>query len=218
MAGEGLCHVTGLRMSLDMRILGTFAVVLVLALSGCGGCGGVDLSGPAKEIVSESMEKDGDTWKVSFVSTIDAPVDKVWEAFRHPERAHEHLPDSVLKSELVSENGNVKVVDVVGRLDVLPPGFKVQSLRNEYTFYPDEKRFTSRSIDFSLADITSEFTLEPTPDGTGTVVRLSQTNKAKSQMIVESLQKGAIKETYITQIRAVNKALGIEDAGADAQS
>jgi ligand-binding SRPBCC domain-containing protein len=207
----------GLRMSVGMRIFGAFAVALMVALSGCGGCG-ADLSGPAKEIVSESIEKEGDTWKVSFVSTIDAPVDKVWEAFRHPERAHEHVPEAVLKSELVSETGNVKVVDVVGRLEVLPPGFKVQNLRNEYTYYPDEKRFTSRSIDFSLADISSEFKLEPSPDGSGTVVRVTQTNKTKAPMIVESLQKGAIKETYITQIRAVNKALGIADAGTDAKS
>lgn len=201
-----------------MQIVSALALAVVVALSGCRGCGGADLSGPAKEIVSESIEKEGDTWKVSFVSTIDAPVDKVFEAFRHPEKTHEYVPDRVLKSELVSENGNVKVVDLVGRLDVLPPGFKVQSLRNEYTFYPEEKRFTSRSIDFSLADIESEYRLEPTPDGKGTVVRVTQTNKTKAPMIVESLQKGAIKETYITQIRAVNTALGLEPAATGATS
>ena len=197
-----------------MRIVGTLAAVVLLALSGCGGCGGVDLSGPSKDIVSESIEKEGDTWNVEIVSTIDAPVDKVFEAFRHPERAHDHMPDNVLKSDLVSENGNVKVVDVIGRLEVLPPGFKVQNLRNEYTFFPDEKRFTSRSVEFSLADINSEYTLAATPDGTGTVVTLTQTNKTKAPMIVESLQKGAIKETYLTQIRAVKKALGITDEPA----
>lgn len=205
-------------MSVGMRIVGAFAVALLVAFSGCRGCGGPDLSGPAKEIVSESIEKTGDTWHVSFVSTIDAPVDKVWDAFSHPERAHDYVPENVLKSELVSEHDNTKVVDIVGRLDVLPPGFKVQNLRNEYTFYPDEKRFTIRSIDFPLADINSEFKLEPTPDGKGTVVRVTQTNKTKAPMIVESLQKGAIKETYITQIRAVNKALGLDDTGADAQA
>jgi hypothetical protein len=202
-----------------MRSIVSMCVMAALAfVAGCGGCGGVDLSGPSKEIVSESIEKDADTWKVAFVSTIDAPVDKVYEAFRHPEQAHDHMPDNVLKSELVSENGNTKVVDVIGRLDVLPPGFKVQNLRNEYTFYPEEKRFTSRSIDFSLADINSEFKLEATPDGKGTVVRMTQTNKTKAPMIVESLQKGAIKETYITQIRAVKNALGIKDEAPDATS
>jgi hypothetical protein len=201
-----------------MRTFGTFVVAFLVALSGCGGCGGADLSGPAKEIVSESIEKEGSTWKVKFVSTIDAPVERVYEAFRHPEQAHDYMPDSILKSELVSEDGNVKVVDIVGRLDVLPPGFKVQNLRQEYTYHPDEKSFSSRSVDFSLADIETEYKLEPTPDGTGTVLRVSQTNKTKAPMIVESLQKGAIRETYITQIRIVNKALGLEDTEPDATS
>ena len=194
------------------QMLRVVAIGLVVALSGCGGCGGVDVSGPAKEIVDESLEKKDGTWHVSFVSTIDAPVDKVYEAFRHPERASQYMPDNIRKSELVEETGNVKLVDIVGRLDVLPPGFKVQQLRNEYTFFPDEKRFTSRSVDFGLADINSEFRLEPTPDGTGTVVRVSQTNKTK-QPLLESLEKGAIRETYITQIRVVNKALGLDQGG-----
>jgi len=69
--------------------------------------------GPAKEIVSESMSKSGDTWHVSFVSKFDAPVDKVYEVFSHPERSHELAPDNVLKSEVVSEQGNTKVIEPV---------------------------------------------------------------------------------------------------------
>jgi len=29
-------------------------------------------------------------------------------------------------------------------------------------------------------------------------------------MLVESLQKGALRETYITQVRAINRALGLD--------
>jgi len=89
-------------------------------------------TGPAKEIVSESMAKSGDVWHVSFVSKFDAPVDKVYEIFSHPERSHELAPDNVLKSEVVSEDGNTKTIDLIGKLDILPPGFKVQNLRNQY--------------------------------------------------------------------------------------
>src|SRR5262249_8489705 len=85
------------------------------------------------------------------------------------ERVHEYAPENVLKSELVKNENNVKVVDIIGRLDILPPGFKVQNIRNEITFYPAEKRITSRSIDFKLADINSEYRFEPGPDGKGTV-------------------------------------------------
>jgi hypothetical protein len=195
-----------------MRILRgvVLGVLLAGAISGCGGCGGGETAGSVKEIASESIEKDGDTWQVKFVTNFDAPVDKVYDAFTHPEKGHDIMPDSILKAEVVSENGNVKVVDIVGRLEILPPGFKVQTLRNEYTFYPDQKRITSRSIDFKLADINSELTFAPSADGKGTTLTFTQTSKDKSPMLVESLQKGALRETYITQIKIADKALGIQ--------
>jgi hypothetical protein len=167
------------------------------------------ISGPARELVSESMNKAGDTWHVSFVTKFDAPLDKVYEAFRHPERAHELAPDNALKSELASENGNVKVIDLVGKLDILPPGFKVQNVRTEYTYFPEQHRITSRTIDFKLADISSEYKFEATPDGKGTILRFGQQSRDKGGMPVESLQKGALRETYLIQVRQVNKALGL---------
>jgi Polyketide cyclase / dehydrase and lipid transport len=168
--------------------------------------------GPAKEIVSESMSKSGDVWHVSFVSKFDAPVDKVYEIFSHPERSHDLAPENVLKSELVSEQGNTKVIDLIGKLDILPPGFKVQNIRTEYTLDPQGHRITSKTVDFKLADIASEYKFEPTPDGKGTLLRFNQTSKDKGGIPVESVQKGALRETYVTQIRAVNRALGLTPA------
>ena len=167
-------------------------------------------TGAAKEIVSESMEKTGDTWHVKFVSRFDAPLDKVFDAFQHPERVKEFAPENVMKSEIVegSESGNTKRVEVIGTLDILPPGFKVQDLVTEYTVYPDEHRITSHTIDFELADIDSEYQFTPTSDGK-TLLTFTQTSKQKQQALVEALQKGAIRETYITQVRAVNRALGL---------
>src|SRR5207253_6655211 len=115
---------------------------------------------------------------------------------------------NVMRSEIVEDEGNTKVVDVVGKLDILPPGFKVQNLKTEYTVYPADHRITSRTIDFKLADIDSEYKFEPTPDGK-TLLRFTQTSKQKQQMLVEALQKGALCETYATQVRAVNRALGL---------
>ena len=166
-------------------------------------------TGPAKEIVSESMAKSGDVWHVSFVSKFDAPVDKVYEIFSHPERSHELAPDNVLKSEVVSEDGNTKTIDLIGKLDILPPGFKVQNVRTEYTLYPAEHRITSKTVNFKLADINSEYKFEATPDGKGTLLRFNQTSKDKGGIPVESVQKGALRETYVTQVRAVNRALGL---------
>jgi hypothetical protein len=185
-------------------------LVLAAAIGGCGGCGGGATSGPVAEISTERIEKVGDTWHVDFVTNFDAPVDKVYDAFTHPEKGHDILPESVLKADVVSENGNTKTVDIVGRLEILPPGFKVQTLRNEYTFYPDQKRITSKSIDFKLADINSEWKFAPSADGKGTTLTFTQTSKDKAPMLVESLQKGALRDTYVTQVKIADKSLGIQ--------
>jgi hypothetical protein len=185
---------------------------LALGIGGCGGCGPSGEQAVAtREIATESIEKAGDTWTVKITSRIDAPPDKVFEAWSQPERAKELAPDNVLKSELVSQDGNTKVIDLVGKLDVLPPGFKVQNLRNEWKFFPEDKRITSRSIDFKMADLSSEYRLAATPDGKGTLVTFTQTSKDKSPMLVDSLQKGALRETYVRQVQMVNKALGLAD-------
>jgi hypothetical protein len=170
----------------------------------------------AKEVVSGSMTKSGDTWHIDFTSRFDAPLDKVFDAFEHPERSVEYAPENVMKSEVVKSEGNTKVVDVIGKLDILPPGFKVQNLRTEYTVFPDQHRITSHSIDFKLADIDSVYQFEPADGGKSTVLKFTQTSKQKQQMLVEALQKGALCETYVTQVRAVNRALGLAPPAAKA--
>jgi hypothetical protein len=175
-------------------------------------------TGPAKEILSESIVKNGDTWNATFSSKFDAPVDRVYDAFSQAERVHEYAPDNVLKSDLVKQEGNTKVIDVVGRLDILPPGFKVQNIRYEWTYFPAEKRMTSRSIDFKLADFNADYRFEASPDGKGTILKYSLTSKDKAPMLVEALQKGALRETYLTQVRAANRALGLAPPIAKAQA
>src|SRR5262249_19964220 len=133
-----------------MRILSSVVIGVALLAVGCGGKQEPTCP-PAKEIASSSVVKTGDTWDVKITSSnIDAPVDKVLEAASHPERGHDLLPDNVLKSEIVKDDGNTKIVDIVGRLEVLPPGLKVQNIRTEYTYFPDDKRFTTKSLDFKL--------------------------------------------------------------------
>lgn len=193
-----------------MKLVHAVMLLLALAFAGCGGCGSTETAGPVKEITTESIERSGDTWNVKFTSKIDAPIDRVYEALSQPERMHEFAPESVTKSELIKQEGDAKTVDLVFKLDILPPGFKVQNIRNDLMFYPAEKRVTQKSVDFKLADIASEYKLTPTADGKGTLLTYTQTSKDKAPMLVESLQKGALRETYVIQVRAVNKALGLE--------
>lgn len=197
---------------MKMTILAALPLLALTSIVGCNGCGEQAATGPTKEIATESIERSGDTWHIAFTTKFDAPVDKVFDAFSHPERAHDLVPDNVLKSEVIKEDGNVKLVEVIGKLDILPPGFKVQNLRTEYTLVPDQKRITSKSVDFKLADINSDYKFESA--GTGTLLTFTQTSKDKSPMLVESLQKGALRETYITQVRAINRALGLDTPAA----
>ena len=175
------------------------------------------ISGPAKEIVSESMEKKGDTWNIEFVSKFDAPVDKVFEAFSKPERGHEFLPDNVLKSEVVAEGDNTKTVEIVGKLDILPPGFKVQTLRRQYTFDPGARRMSYKTIDFKLSDMTAQYKFDATADGK-TVLRFTQTSVDKGGLPVESVQKGALREMFLQEVRIVNKGLGLAPESSAARN
>ena len=181
----------------------------VLMLVGCGGKSEPTCP-PMKEIGTSSIVRNAETWEVAITSNIEAPVEKVFEAASHPEKGHALVPESILKSELVDEEGMVKTMDIVVRLDILPPGFKVQNIKNVYTYYPNEKRFTTKSIDFKLADITSEYKFEPSADGKGTVLKFTQTSKDKAPMIVESLQKGAQCETFAIQARVMRRGLGLD--------
>ncbi len=163
---------------------------------------------PAKEIATSAMEKTGDTWHVSFTSKIDAPLDKVFDAFQHPERAVEFVPENVRKSEIVSQEGDTKTVEIVGSLDILPPGFKIQSLRTDYTVHAADHRIEAHTVN-KLADIKAEYKLEPSSDGKSTVLKFTQTVQQKQPLPTEALEKGALCETYATQVRAVNRALGL---------
>jgi hypothetical protein len=192
----------------------TLPILFVVAVAGAVGCGGkIEPScPPAKEIATSSVVKTGDTWDVNITSTIEAPLDKVLDAANHPERGHDLLPDNVLKSEIVSEDGNTKVVDIVAHVDVLPPGFKVQNIRTEYTYFPDQKRFATKSINFKLSDITADYKFAASPDGKGTLLTFSEKSKDKAPLIVDSLQKGALCEAFTTQVKVMRKAVGL-DAG-----
>ena len=166
----------------------------------------VEWEGPLKEIASEKMEKTGDTWHIEFQTLFDAPVDRVYEAYSQPERAHEFAPERVLVSELKSSSGDKKVVELRARVLNLP----IQRLTVEYTLDPQGKRITSRTLDYNMADISSRYEFEGSPDGKRTLLKFTETSKEKlGNPLPESVQKGAHKESYVTAVRMVNKALGI---------
>src|SRR5712692_3751017 len=73
----------------------------------------------AKEVASESIEKDGSKWTIHMESVIGKPIDKVWKALHQPERSHEFI-EAFKKSELKKEEGNVKTVEFQVQVLTLP--------------------------------------------------------------------------------------------------
>jgi hypothetical protein len=160
--------------------------------------------GPVEEIVFEKLDKDGKVFDVELHSRIDAPIDQVWAAMKSPEKLAENS-DQYKKSDLISEEGNKKVLDLhVLALDNL------QQFKVELTFDDATKRTTLKTLESTLADIQGTYELEPSPDGQKTlyIYKAKQTDKVALPISVD-VQRSALKESFVNQVRAIKKQIGL---------
>lgn len=161
--------------------------------------------GPVAEILSEKLEKDTDTMEIEFTSRVDAPVDAVFRAFTEPERSQE-FSDSVRYAKLLSSEGNRKTVE----FEMVILG-QPQRLTLEFTFVPGEHRVTIRTIENQYSDLSGEYRLTPSPDGTKTLITYTGISKDKAKLPVPlALQKSALRETFVSTIRALKKGLAAQ--------
>ena len=161
--------------------------------------------GPVAEILSEKLEKDTDTMEIEFTSRVDAPVDAVFRAFTEPERSQE-FSDSVRYAKLLSNEGNRKTVE----FEMVILG-QPQRLTLEFTFVPGEHRVTIRTIENQFSDLSGEYRLTPSPDGTKTLITYTGISKDKAKLPVPlALQKSALRETFFSTIRALKKGLAAQ--------
>lgn len=161
--------------------------------------------GPVAEILSEKLEKDTDTMEIEFTSRVDAPVDAVFRAFTEPERSQE-FSDSVRYAKLLSSEGNRKTVE----FEMVILG-QPQRLTLEFTFVPGEHRVTIRTIENQFSDLSGEYRLTPSPDGTKTLITYTGISKDKAKLPVPlALQKSALRETFVSTIRALKKGLAAQ--------
>jgi uncharacterized protein YndB with AHSA1/START domain len=160
---------------------------------------------PVPEIVSEKLEKNTDTMSIEFTSRIDAPVDAVLRAFSEPERSAE-FSNIVRFSKLVQSNGNKKVVE----FEMVILG-QPQHLTMEFTFLPEERRVTLKTVENPLSDLSGEYRFSPSPDGAKTLLTYSGTSKDKVKMpIPMALQKSALRETFVATVQALKKGLAAQ--------
>jgi uncharacterized protein YndB with AHSA1/START domain len=161
--------------------------------------------GPVPEILSEKLDKQADTMTIEFTSRIDAPVVAVLRAFSEPERTAE-FSTIVRYSKLLQSEGNRKVVEFEMVILGQPQRFTL-----EFTFLPDEKRVVVKTVENQLADLSGEYRLVPSPDGTKTLLTYSGTSKDRVKLPVPlALQKSALRETFVSTIQALKKGLAAQ--------
>jgi hypothetical protein len=200
-------------MKKNVRLLAvSLAVVSMAGVSGCDAVMGyfraqsaaVKWDGPIEEIASAELSKDGKVFTISMVSRIDAPADKVWEAMKHPEKLSQ-FSEQYKKSDLLKDEGNVKELELhVMALDNL------QQLTVRMEFNDAAKTLSIKTLTSSIADIEGTYSLSPSPDGQKTLYTYNakQTDKV-ALPISEDVQRSAIKESFVNQVRAIKKQLGL---------
>jgi uncharacterized protein YndB with AHSA1/START domain len=165
--------------------------------------------GPVADILGEKLEKDAGTMTIEFTSRIDAPVAAVFRAFTEPERTQE-FSDTVRYSKLLRSEGNQKVVE----FEMVVLG-QPQRVTIEFTFMPDERRVTLKTLESQLSDLSGEYRLSPSPDGTKTLLTYTGTATDKVKVPVPlAFQKSALRETFVSTVRALKKGLAAQQSAA----
>ena len=163
---------------------------------------------PVADILSEKLEKDAGTMTVEFTSRLDAPIEAVFRAFTEPERTRE-FSDTVRYSKLLRSEGNQKVVE----FEMIILG-QPQRVIIEFTFVPDEQRVRIKTIESQFSDLSGEYRLSPSPDGTKTLLTYTGAAKDKVKVPVPlAFQKSALRETFVSTIRALKKGLAAQQGG-----
>ena len=190
----------------------TVGVAGALALSGCDMIMGyfraqreaTKWEGPVKEITYAKLDKDGKVFDIEMHSRIDAPIDKVWEAVKQPERLSE-FSEQYKKSALLKEDGNKKEIE----LHVLALG-NLQQFTMQLTFNDAAHTVDVQTLKSTLSDIQGSYELRASPDGAKTlyVYKAKATDKVALPVSTD-VQRSAIKESFVSQVNAIKKQLGL---------
>ncbi len=160
--------------------------------------------GPIKEIAFEEISKDGKVFTIEMRSRIVAPIDKVWAALKQPEKLADNS-EQYKRSDLIKEDGNAKEIDI----NVMALG-NLQNFKMRLTFDEAKHVVKIETLQSTLADISGTYSLEASPDGTQTLYtyKAKQTDKV-ALPISEGVQRSAIKESFVNQVRAMKKQMGL---------
>jgi carbon monoxide dehydrogenase subunit G len=160
----------------------------------------------AKEVAEESIEKDGPKWTIHMKSVLAQPIDKVWKALHQPERSHEFI-EAFKKSELKKEEGNTKTVEFQVQVLTLP----LQTFIVQLTFDDASHTMTAKAL-AGPQDQNATYQLKSLdPNKTLLTYDATATDKISVPLPL-SVQKGAVRELFVNQVRAIEKGIAAEDA------
>jgi carbon monoxide dehydrogenase subunit G len=166
----------------------------------------------AKEVAEESIEKDGTRWTIHMESVLAQPIDKVWKALHQPERSHEFI-EAFKKSELKTEEGKSKTVEFQVQVLTLP----VQSFVVQLTFDDANRTMTTKTLS-GPQDQSATYRLSSLgADKTLLVYDATATDKISVPLPL-SIQKGAVRDLFVNQIRAIEKGIAQDEAKGNAAS
>ncbi len=159
----------------------------------------------AKEVASESIEKDGSKWTIKFESVIAKPIDKVWQAMQQPERSAEFIKE-FKKSELKKSEGNTKEVEIQVQVLTLP----LQTFLAHFTFDEPNKQMTMKTLS-GPQDLKGSYVLTSLGEDRTLLVYNATAVDRISVPLPLSVQKGAVKELFIRTIQAIQKGIESEE-------
>jgi uncharacterized protein YndB with AHSA1/START domain len=143
---------------------------------------------------------------LDITASINAPVDKVYDAMTNPEKVATY-DAQITSAKLISKSANGKVVEFFGETIAVPNAPK--SLKVKYTFDPDKKIVTSQSTGKALIQFKNEATLTPSKDGKGTEVHYASVSanpsKALNMDTPEFMRREAVLNTFMAQMRNAGK-------------
>ncbi len=164
----------------------------------------------AREIASESIQKDGSTWTIHFESVLAEPIDKVWKAMHQPERSHEFI-EAFKESELKKTEGNTKTVEFDVQVLTLP----IQTFVAELTF-DDAKHQMSLKTLSGPQDQTATYRLRALDANKTLLVYDATAVDRVSVPLPQGVQQSALRELFVNQIRAIQKSIAADEGKSKA--
>ncbi len=121
-----------------------------------------------------------DKLHLEATADINAPADKVYDAMTHPETVAKY--DSQVDAvKVLSDGAAGKVVEFKGQ--TLPIPNAPPAIQVKYTFDAGKKSITAESYGKALIQFHSEYTLNPSKDGKGTVINYSSVSSSVGKIM-----------------------------------